>query len=439
MASGATTTARLVAVVAALCIAAAAARAERREAWDPARLRAWIDAVESHEPGRLDAALLTAAGWSNEDLRAIWIDSQAAILVARDPKAALVVAEIDPTSVLADSRAIRRKSASPYGVRRLAFDRDERRALEELAARVQAIGPDAVIRRGAVLHTDVLTLAARQAVEAMGTSAMRAPRGLLIDDGRSAGLAAITGHRPYTRMLLEKLAPAAAAFERDWYRATLALDQGVEWFDTAHLERALRRFPDDAVVNLLAGCQYEAFASPLFQEFARSFRDRSLSPGIRNADGELEAAARHFRRAMAEDGGAIEARLRLANVLAQQGHHDDAVRELASLGAAPDPGLAYYVALFLGRSQEALGALAAAADAYGRAVRAMPDARVPRLALARIALEQGDRAAMAEHLDGAVQRVTMDTAIDPWWEYRHMQGRHGPAWLDALRAAAARP
>jgi hypothetical protein len=64
---------------------------------------------------------------------------------------------------------------------------------------------------------------------------------------------------------------------------------------------------------------------------------------------------------------------------------------------------------------------------------------VARLALARIALEQGDRPAMARHLDDAVQRVTLDTAIDPWFEYRHMQGRFGQAWLDALRAVAARP
>ena len=171
--------------------------------------------------------------------------------------------------------------------------------------------------------------------------------------------------------------PAFDAFVRDWYprdrRARPqcpvlrlgSIEGGASWL-----------FPNDSVLLLLAGCEREAFATPLFQVFAQSFRNARMRPNIASEDAELDAAAGFFRRALAADEGLGEARVRLGRVLSLKERYADSARELRrALDGRLDPVLQYLAELFLGAALEGLGEAAVARDAFRRAADGTPGAR----------------------------------------------------------------
>ncbi len=400
--------------------------------WRSQELEQWLAAVEGHAPGRVDSSLTGTASLSVADLRKLWVDIQALLAIAANPR----VTRFPVRPVPGDSW-LRTQYA-----REITFSRTERAVLDGLAARVRTIGTDVVRRRAAVVHTDVLTLTPGLGPDEPEGAWAGAFLRMHIGDGTSLGVEHGSLHWELARMVLDvaRPNPQLDPFMRAWYRATIALGQSTESFDAVHMKRALALFPDDADVLLLAGCEREALATPLFQAFARSLRSTSMQSDIRSARTELGAAEAFFRRALAANPDLVEARVRLGRVLALQGRLADSLRELNRAAEAPiEPVLAYYVALFLGLAHEGLGSPSAARDAYRRAAEEAPGARAPHLALARIALESGDRDEMTARLSRAVRPITAGDPPDPWWQYRSMQGRHGKMWLDEVRRAASGP
>ena len=398
--------------------------------WDPSRLERWLGVVDRHVPGEIDSALLDAAGWSRDELHELWIDAQVLLRAVANP----LENRFRVPSLAPDVAVARRRRGLDSRVEVRLGPADLKR-LGNLAARVRAQGLNLLLRRAVLVHTDVVTLTPDRIATDTGPRSMNAPLWMFIGDGRGVGAEAVSAHWDLARMLVAAGLPAPQhdVWVRDWYRATLAVAQRAEKFDSIHLRHARQVLPDDPVVLFFAGCEHEAFASPLFQEFARPHRRNGRRPGFGDAEDEADRAAALFRRALAGDASLTEARLRLGRVLSLRGRGDEAVRELSqALRQTDDPLVEYYGALFLGAAHEATGADAPARLAYERAAALVPHAPAAHLALARLAQRRGDRAAQVASLDRALT-LPATSANDPWWAYRAAQGRHGPEWLDAVR------
>jgi hypothetical protein len=395
------------------------------EGWQPALLERWLSSVEQHRPGELDSALLEATHWTRADLRRLWIDVQVLLRVVAQPRDTRfrVLPLVSPPAKTP-------VTIHPQGAARTALD--------ALAARVRTRTVPDVLKRAALVHTDVATLAADLVSTDGEAVPMTASVMMLVGDGRPEGAESVSLHWDLGRLLVEHLhaAEPEGMWARDWYRATIGLGQRVESFDSNHLRRALRVIPNDASLLFLKGCQHEGLSAPLFQEFARPFRGTAMRPEIQSEGEELDVAAGAFRQALRLDPAMTEARVRLGRVLGRQGRHQDAVEELRRALAEPAETLVhYYAALFAGIEFEALGDLPAAVASYERATALAPEAPLPRLALARLAQLQGDRTAHVAQLNRAL--APTDRPQDPWWFYRGAQARHAEAWLAGVRAAVA--
>jgi tetratricopeptide (TPR) repeat protein len=246
----------------------------------------------------------------------------------------------------------------------------------------------------------------------------------------------VSQHWELARFAAESITPDPRAdpFVRDWYHATVALGHASQSFDAYQLRHGLRLFPRDPQLLFLAGCEREAFASPLFQAFARSVRSSFLQAPFGSAGNELEAAERFFRQTLDVEPGFGDARVRLGRVVGLRGRHAEAADLLQRALEGPlDPPMEYLALLFLGGERESVGQLDAAREAFRRAAGHTPAARVPHLALARVARELGDVPTMEESLKRALAPPSADEEADPWWQYGALQGRRAEELLNRVR------
>ncbi len=410
-----------------------------RQPLDLALLEQWISAIEQHVPGDLDLALAGATSWTGDDLRRLWANAQVLLtFLVRPTETTFLTPPLDeaaPDPAETWRTTLRRGRQTPVIVLRA----DDRQAMTALARRASAIQTNPLLKRAAMLHTDVATLTAASPSGLPGPPSARAPVKLVVGDGRDRNSESVSLHWDVARLLLARVTPNPGrdTFVRDWYRATIALAQSTAWFNSAQLDHGLRLLPEDSMLQFFAGCQHEMFASPLIQEFARSTRTAAVRPDIGSASVELDAAERAFRLALAADPGLVEARLRLAHVLTLHARPGDARRELRQVVARPlEPLLGYYAALLLGLSQEAEHDFEPARRSFEQAATIVPDSRVPYLALARLAHARGDRTGVIANLDHAAASAADDDLADPWWMYDRAQGRHALRWMQALRQKA---
>ena len=156
---------------------------------------------------------------------------------------------------------------------------------------------------------------------------------------------------------------------------------------------------------------------------------------------ELREAERLLRQALRENARLIEARVRLGRVLLLRGRHDEAAGELRQAAAAADEDLLrYFVALFLGAAEEALGNEERAAASYARAAELYPTAQSPHLALSALARRRGDRAGALDALQRTFDLSKVDSERqDPWWTYHLAHGRNAEALLAELRRPFLEP
>jgi tetratricopeptide (TPR) repeat protein len=326
------------------------------------------------------------------------------------------------------------------------LDPDLRRLSElTVAGRLRGDGDNYILRRGALLHTDVAVLVAHDAVQPVPTFAALGPQRikLEISDGRQTNLRQVAVHWDIARMVLDYLkpanqdtpAPGRDAMVRQWYRATAAWMQHVEDHDTVHLDHARELFPADPDILFLSGTQRETYAASRIQSAVRSaVLPFGVSFAVGSERSELREAEGFFRRALESKPDHGEARLRLGRVLGVLGRHVDAARELGQARASLDDDvLRYYGELFLGAEEESLGQYDAAFDAYHRAAALYPTAQSPWLALSQLARRRGDRTAALRALQQVFDLPSEPDRDDPWWTYYVSQARNTDQLLEDLR------
>ncbi len=381
----------------------------------------WLAAVEEHVPGQRDAALERIARWKNRDLDAI--ASYLSILAELLP---------EPANTRIGAR---------YGVAEA-----EIAPLREIARSDAARGDvNRMMKRGALLHADIMMSGAGAAERIGERAARREVRGggriaVLGLDGQHEGFALIPHHWQIARRLLDAVHPdpSSDAFVRLWYAATTAfmLRRGL-WGDAERqLRHARERLTPDAGVHLDSGCVYEAYAMPRVQSMIAAG-----PPGVRYDVQPLEANLRlaemHFTQATVLDPTLVEARVRLARVRTLIGRAAEAVPELERASVASSDALVrYYAVLFLGQAHEALGHDEEARAAYQRAAALYPTSQSPHLSLSLLAREADDRGAAQFALRHFLDTVSAQPVrFDPWWVYHLGRGRTLPQLLARLWTA----
>lgn len=382
------------------------------------RLRQWLDSVERHEPGKADASALEVDSWSRRELEQLFADVHA------------LLEQID--------RPGRRPS------RRLTPA--DTRELQELARREAQRGPNLMVKRGAMLHADIVMLVPSGTVRAQQLPpspdaqplAPRTPSARVVD-GSETGIEYSAVHWDFARSLLDAVAPDPSRDEivRLWYRATAAFF--AEWRLLAdavpHLQRARQLLPTDAHLLVDSGCLYEFLAAPRIQNIVQTATlPGGLTFEVASARSNLRQAETFFRRALELDGGLVEARVRLGRVVGLQGRHDEAARELRGAAeAARDPVLQYYARLFLGDEEQALGRRDAARGSYEMSAALYPQAQSPHLALSQLARRYGDRAGALRAIKPMLE-LPPNQALreDPWWVYHDGHGYQAETLFDQL-------
>ena len=468
-------------VLAILAIGAASAQVRRsggssgppKELWVAAdrteRLHRWLIAVDRHEPGERDDASDEVGGWTNAELRGLWVDVNVFAQVMRNLKLSRFTFKNEGGSGTTEVRY------TPLQLRQLAtwacaataqFDEADcldikaasnadpeiRRLARHVADdRARMHDDNYILRRGALLHSDVAMLQPHGAVEPFaptGLPSLPGPNTWRVDiaDGRSldTGLSAV--HWDIARLAVANIRPSDArkpaperdAMARAWYTATATWMQWNEDHDTMHLDRARELFPDDAVILFLSGCQRETYAGNEIQAATKSVAlPTGLKVAIESEKVELRHAEGFLRHAAALTPQMGEVHLRLGRVLGQLGRHQEAAAELQqALTLVDDEDLRYYAELFAGAEEEALGRFDAARAAYERASALFPRAQSPFIAVSELAHRRGDRAGAVAAMEKvfALPAPVNRARDDPWWRYHVAQAKNADDLLDALRA-----
>jgi HEAT repeat protein len=392
------------------------------------RLQHWTVAIDRHEDGAIDDVASEVAAWSIAEVQSLLLDVKLLVFVMRHGT--------DPNEFRASLPDKRGGTAS---VRWRFISRPAAELLRTLAHDEARRGDaNRVLKRGAMLHSDIAMLTAAPEAPARGGGSLR-PRRLQMHfaDGRGLAVTDTTPHWNIARGLLDDVLPSPAQDDmvRHWYQATLAFQQDKEQLDVGHTERALALFQKDPDILFFGACLHETFATPATHDALRVMSPPSgWRLDVNSSAGELRQAERLFRQTLAEQPDLVEARIRLGRVLGLSGRHGEAVQELRrAIGAATEPLLLYYEHLFIGAELTALDRLDEARSSYERAAALFPLAQSPRLALSLLARRRHDLVKARQALDDVLAALEPDDRDDPWWRYHRAQGRTADARLAALR------
>ena len=403
-----------------------------------ALLERWNSAVANHTPGKFDEAVEHVMAFSYEDRRQLDTPMRTFLLV-------LSGTPYEPDAALAKRVHLLARGAREH------------------------FGYEAFLTRAVMLHTDAAIAGARtspQIVPALpprmaGLSPLLATQRMTVNrDGEILGEIESNWNWPFARSLvgLLKIASPTDAFVGDWYHATAAymfsrLEFAEVW---EHLASARIVLPDDARILFDRGSYIDIQAMPMTQvllrgvdlnavQQARNGRSvpRTASAATRRAamleipqkETALADAESLFRRALRADPGLAEARVRLARVLIERGHHEEALTEAdAALAGNPPDVVAFYGHLFGGRAAQAAGRYDAAARYFDSALQRFPDAQSAMLARSQLALLRAD----VTGATAALERLPADPRpealeADPWTYYRYAIGREWQPLYAALR------
>jgi hypothetical protein len=384
-------------------------------------LLTWLAAVNTHQPGKPDAAIGAAATTRLVDLEGVIAN----VLALRD--------------------RLSRDGQKPIEHLGHRFTPDEVRQLMGIrAGEPVAAAVNRLIHRGAVYHADVAIMAS-----STGTAegaAQRPGRSVdVIGDGQRQRTTTSTVHWQFGRELIDRLSPSPSRdpVARTWYLATGASLQSQLLVSEAddHYSRARQIFPDDAQVLFRGACALETLTAPTLQAALGPDLILQRSPGSSrlvatrpSARSLLDRAEQSFRRALEKDAALTEARVRLARLTAAHGRHGEAIDMLRqAVAAAPPDDLRFLALMLLGDEQMAVGLRAEARAHYEEAADLYPTAQSPLLALALLARERGDRAAAVAAID-RLSRLPPEPEkrVDPSWGYYIMQGRDAGTLMQQL-------
>ena len=241
----------------------------------------WAQTVLEHEPGRSDSRIVTVASWSNRDLRTIGIDAGALVQAMRQPSRVAFSTRTDDGHshhiqyTANQIRRLREMACSLTGMSnpdckpvKQALDRDSVLARLSDASQLAKGGDDNfLLRRGALLHTDIAMLGLAASAEPISQATPADPQSIrvTIADGRETDMVQSASHWEIARMLLDEVTPPGASkpapgrddMVRLWYRATATWMQRDSHLDTTHLDRAREIFADDADIMFLTGSLHE--------------------------------------------------------------------------------------------------------------------------------------------------------------------------------------
>ena len=386
-------------------------------------LDAWVAAVEQHTPGTSDGGVHRLLALQVAELEASFPHLTRALSAA----------------MRAEGREPRFDDLlKPYSTRRI--DAVDRPRFEAIVRRIHAAGVDRFLKRAAALHADVGVIAPDAHRSA------RAGVGQLAADGRRAGNEPRPWHWMLGRAFLYLLRSSSGDPEAlIWYQAV-----GVHLLETRnfteanpHLTRAMALFPDDPELLFLRGFLHEAQGSGDIQAAMEEMSVRVAGArGTRNLRsigteaGEHALARAFYAKALEGNPGHREARIRHARLLVLDGRAGEAASDLrAILASLDDRRLRYYALLFLGLAEQSTGRLDEARAVLEAAVQLFPDAQSPRLALAQVALQSGNRED-ARALFPFLATAT-DQDEDPWWLYHRERVPDRNDWLKRMWAAFA--
>jgi len=412
------------------------------------RLREWLDAVEQHEPGSGDEALLRIASWDRAMLWLVWMDAGSLVSLVREPGILVFSTPIESEPF----SGIYRGAQPRLRTRVISYSRSEVRRLQLMANQVaDAGGVDRILKRGAALHADIAMLGGSQASV---PDPARQPRSssiiLYLADGQQTGVDDASVQWEMGRRLLDKVRPSSSRklgpdpgsdeTVRLWYLASNAYMQATEQLDAWHVERSVQLFPRDPEVLFFAACAREMFSGPQIQNVLQSTTlARDLFNLFGSESAELRNAERLFRQVLERDPDRTEARIRLGRVLGRRGRHQEAIAELRpAIAATKNRLLQYYGNMFLGAEADALGLVEEARQAFERASELYPLAQSPRLAISTLAARTGDRTAALSAIQPVLGRDEPQLADDPWWSYYTSQARAIEGIVAALYTALAR-
>ena len=151
-------------------------------------------------------------------------------------------------------------------------------------------------------------------------------------------------------------------------------------------------------------------------------------------------ALKHYRQAVAAGSGdtRAEATLRSARLLTRLRRPAEALAMLIQFDDTwtSDATYRYWQPLLLGQALEALGRSDDAVLSYRRALRVVPSAEAPRVAV--MALEAKRQRSTEAAAQLMAIEATRDSVVDPWRSYRDGDARFFQARLDALREMSRR-
>jgi tetratricopeptide (TPR) repeat protein len=412
------------------------------------KLKEWMALVEQHEPGRIDLSVETVRAWDRQwlqdvrdDLYLVRLAICATQRLVKGGRCALPGRDVPGTQYLGSHVAARSLKAREWvGVYTFKHLND----LIGLAAEVDRLDINDILKRGGLLHTDVAFHAPPAATWAPRPEVLFLQKTTVgVADGRESGVNQSIDHLEMARRLLDIVTPDPRrdlytyperdAMVRAWYRATMALVVGTRGLDHRHKTVSAELFPDDDEVLFLAGAMHELLASSRFQLGVETRRVSRLVL-LESERTELLRAEEFFRRALKLNPGHVEARMRLGQVLAQRGRTAEALIELRAAGTASrDPLVSYYAALLIGRADTDLESARAA---FQLASSLYPRAQSPRIGLSEVEMRSGNRQGAAQALEPVWARgESASREDDPWSSYSTAAGRSGVALLDSIEAA----
>jgi hypothetical protein len=366
-------------------------------------LTRWVRAVNQHQPGYPDAPI------------------QGAIGMTYGMRAAL------NTSLPLFVRVLR------TNVEFKRDDLEERLTMLGRAVRKDP-GPEAFLKRAAILHADAVVFADTFAPPPYEAPRVQSDSPLLDNqpvtltrDGVVIGEDTRIWHLPFARSLLEMLPPGEKEFVGDWYHAVAAFlfSKGMLADATGHLKQAERVLPDDPRALFDRATYAETFGLAIFQVL-----DDSRIPGEGKTNGEAE---RLYRRAVDVDPSYVEARVRLARLLDHRGRHDEAAVEIThALDARPSGVTAFYAYIVAGRIASARAQHQEALRLYREALALYEQAQSARLGASHAALMLSDMTQTMAPIAGLGGKDD-----DPWLNYRLGAGRDVDTLLLALWTRAS--
>jgi tetratricopeptide (TPR) repeat protein len=432
----------------------------------------WLATVLHHSPGLIDDGTVVVGKRSNSDLDALYGYALAVIQLIRNPQ---LTSKNESLSV--SFSVVKEDSGQQTRVVRVAFTAPELQRLKQIACAVggfidavscgwarPAIASDSVlaslssaatavrrdtnanfiVRRGALMHTDVAILGLAAPAETDSAPRASSVR-MSFSDGQQTALTEASLHWEFARKLLDLVAapgttrpaPSGDSMVRRWYVATTASMELDGHYENTHLIHGRETFPDDPDLAMLTGAQHEVYATAAVQTAVRSaFLPTGVRLSVETERVELREAERFLRRATELKPDFAEAQIRLGRVLAIMGRDSEAAEHLKrGLAATEEHLLLYYGSLFLGAVEEHLGHNDVANALYLQAAALFPLAQSPFLALSELARRAGRRDEALREMEKVYNLESKQRAdSDPWWTYNRAQGRNADALMDAVQA-----